>query len=117
MTEFIIGERRSGKTTELIERSIVTGAPILAPSRCACQYILTAAKELGYENLPKPITITNITKYNNNMRSIKDILEHGILIDELDITLQNLFGGIEVKAVTITERAERNITRLFVTTD
>lgn len=117
MTEFIIGERQSGKTTELIKRSIETGAHILAPSKRACEYIKCAAKELGYENLPKPITISDITKYNHNMMSIKGIREHGILIDELDIALQNLFGEIEVKAATITERTERNITRLFVTTD
>lgn len=103
MTEYIIGERRSGKTTELIKRSAETGAVILAPTRAQASCIYDLAKELGY-GISGPITVSDLD--NDDLCNI--IREKGILIDELDYTLVRLCKNIPVTAATITNSGKKN---------
>ncbi len=52
----IFGERRSGKTTELIKQcSQDKYSLIVAPNTCMCDCIYQQSKEMGY-SIPQPIT-------------------------------------------------------------
>lgn len=59
MTEYIIGERRSGKTTELIRKSAETGAYILVANKSTASLIFKQAKMNGYD-IPYPIAIVDV---------------------------------------------------------
>ena len=99
MTEYIIGERRSGKTTELIRRSAETGAYILVANKSTASLIFKQAKMNDY-NIPYPITIDDMLSCTVN----KFVWSKGVLIDELDIILSSLFNGAPIHAVTITQQ-------------
>jgi hypothetical protein len=98
MTEYIIGERRSGKTTELIRRSAETGAYILVANKSTASLIFKQAKMNDYD-IPYPITINEVLSGKSNY-----VMSKGILIDELDMILSGLFNGVPIHAVTITQR-------------
>lgn len=105
MTEYIIGERQSGKTTELIKRSAETGAYILVPNKQMASLVSTQAKMNGYD-IPYPITI-------NEVRSViisSAIRSKGVLIDELDMVLSGLCNGVPIRAVSITKRDFKSLT-------
>lgn len=99
MTEYIIGEHQSGKTTELIRRSAETRAYILVANKSTASLIFKQAKMNGYD-IPYPIAIVDVLSRTIN----KSVWSKGILIDELDIILSGLFDGIPIHAVTITQR-------------
>lgn len=99
MTEYIIGERRSGKTTELIRRSAETGAYILVANKSTASLIFKQAKMNDYD-IPYPITINEVLSGNIS----NYVMSKGILIDELDIILSGLFNGVPIRAATITKR-------------
>lgn len=99
MTEYIIGERRSGKTTELIRRSAETRAYILVANKSMASLIFKQAKMNDYD-IPYPITIDDVLSghIGNN------VMSKGILIDELDMILSGLFDGVPIRAATITKQ-------------
>lgn len=99
MTEYIIGERRSGKTTELIRRSAETGAYILVANKYTASLIFKQAKLNDYD-IPYPITIVDVLSRTIN----KSVRSKGILIDELDMILSGLFDGVPIHAATITKQ-------------
>lgn len=99
MTEYIIGERQSGKTTELIRRSAETGAYILVANKSTASLIFKQAKMNDY-NIPYPITIDDMLSCTVN----KFVWSKGVLIDELDMILSSLFNGAPIRAVTITQQ-------------
>lgn len=99
MTEYIIGERRSGKTTELIRRSAETGAYILVANKYTASLIFNQAKMNDYD-IPYPITINEVLSGNIS----NYVMSKGILIDELDMILSGLFNRVPIHAVTITQR-------------
>lgn len=99
MTEYIIGERQSGKTTELIRRSAETGAYILVANKSTASLIFKQAKMNGYD-IPYPITIDDMLSCTIN----KSVWAKGILIDELDMLLSCLFDGVPIRAATITKQ-------------
>lgn len=99
MTEYIFGARQSGKTTELIRRSDETGAYILVANKSMASLIFKQAKMNGY-NIPYPITIDDMLSCTIN----KSVWSKGILIDELDMILSDLFNGVPIHAVTITQQ-------------
>lgn len=104
MTEYIIGERRSGKTTELIKRSAETGAVILATTRIQAESIYNHAKMLGYGSIPGPITVSDL----ENTDLCDAIRIKGILIDGLDHTLKRLCKNIPVITATITNSGKKD---------
>lgn len=112
MTEYIIGERCSGKTTELIKRSAETGAYILVATKNMASIVSTQAKKAGY-NIPYPITIDDLLACNIS----STVRSKGVLIDELDLILSYLCDGVSVHAVTITKRKISNLTRDAIETN
>lgn len=104
MTEYIMGERRSGKTTELIKRSAETGAYILVATKQMASLVYNQARMNGYD-IPYPITI-------NEVRSVdisSTVRSTGLLIDELDIVLSGLCNNIPIHAVSITKREFKSL--------
>lgn len=99
MTEYIIGERQSGKTTELIRRSAETGAYILVANKSTASLIFKQAKMNGYD-IPYPITIDDMLSCTIN----KSVWVKGILIDELDMILSELLDRVPIRAATITKQ-------------
>lgn len=85
----IVGSRRSGKTTALIELSAITGVPIYAPRHAMAVHIAQQAKDMGV-SIPDPIRFGDDTVRGKRK----------VLIDELGPILQRYFG-IEVVCATI----------------
>lgn len=105
MTEFIIGKRGSGKTTELIKRSAETGAIIVVPNMAQADFLRDQAKAMSFD-IPKPISmkvLDNIVKGKSMPYTYSELRTKGILVDELQTLLYPLFGNIQVDAVTITD--------------
>lgn len=97
----VIGERCSGKTTKLIKRSEKEELLIVTATVTQAENIFIRAKSMGYV-IQKPVSIhqfLNGCRYGGCYRHTK-----GILIDDLDIVLNCIFGDIPVEAVTITDR-------------
>ena len=99
MTEYIIGERRSGKTTELIRRSAETGAYILVANKSTASLVFKQAKMNDYD-IPYPITIDEVLSCTID----RSVWLKGILIDELDMILSRLLVEVPIHAVTITKQ-------------
>lgn len=104
MTDIIIGERGSGKTTELIKRSAETGSVIVTADRTMAHCIHGEAIRMGYNIVP-PMTMTEYLKLGQFNRI-------PILIDEFDLVLRSIIDFKFVDAVTITKRDYQNITYL-----
>ena len=104
MTEYIIGERQSGKTTELIKRSAETGAYILVANKHMASLVYMQAKTNGYD-IPYPITIDDMISVNIS----SDIRSKGVLIDELDMVLPGLCDDVPIHAVTITKQKIKSL--------
>lgn len=84
--------RASGKTTLLIKESAKSQKPIIVGSEFAVQCIMDQAHEMG-ENIPEPISVS---RYINNWNYRHDVdrgLDRysGLLIDELDYVLKQIF--------------------------
>ena len=101
MTEIIIGERGSGKTTELIKRSAETGSYILVATKMMARCIHLSALDMGY-HIPYPITIKEYLTGGVDKRT-------PILIDELDLVLGSIFNLEKVEAVTLTKKDYHDI--------
>lgn len=83
--KIIVGGRASGKTTKLIKESAETGYRIIAFSKDAAKEIYMQAKNLGYDIL-RPISVIEYVLAPPN-----SFEQDGILIDELENTLEALF--------------------------
>ena len=106
MTEYIIGERRSGKTTELIKRSAETGTYILVANKHMASLVSTQAQMNGYA-IPYPITINEVLSGNTSSA----VRSKGVLIDELDMVLSGLCDGVPIRDVTITKQKIKSLIR------
>ena len=95
MTEYIIGERQSGKTTELIKKANMENLLILTGTATMASGICADAKKMGIN-----IHAMSISQFLNQPRQNN---YNGILIDELSIFLAALCRGIPVYGVTITD--------------
>lgn len=84
--------RASGKTTLLIKESARNKKPIVVGNECAVQRIIDQANEMS-EHIPEPI---NLSRYMNNWNyrhSVDREMDkyNGLLIDELDYVLKQIF--------------------------
>jgi len=107
-TDFIYKKRNTGKTTELIKRSAKTGAFIVAQTGAMARAIEWQAEDMGYK-IPKPMGMIHFNSVMNDSRFRKErekIFEKGILVDEFQLMIDDLFGGVPVHAVTITDYSE-----------
>lgn len=109
MTEIIIKERGTGKTTELIKRAAKDGIYILTANQTMAGCIAELARRMGL-HIPFPITVEEYLKGNNFRGSC--ICRDGLLIDDADLVLQTLLSGIPIRAVTISDRGNISMDRL-----
>lgn len=95
--DVICKRRGEGKTTELVKRSAETGEIILVPTRCHVSEILYVAQKHKL-NIPEPITVS---EYERGI--LRGTRYPGILIDDADIVLRQVFSDAPVTAITITK--------------
>lgn len=107
MTNIMIGERCSGKTTHLIERSAREQIYILTSTKERAGCIAKQAKEMGL-NIPFPVTVWEYFRSDKFRGS--SIRIDGLLIDDVDDVIKEIFCGIPIHAVTLTDHG--NIKRL-----
>ena len=97
--DFITGDRGSGKTTELIHRSIETGTPIVACDEIRARRIWENAEKLD-SVFPGVYTIKEVLD-----GALKGTTIKGVMVDDaepiIDYALRKTLG-VEVTAVTIT---------------
>ena len=95
----IIGERCSGKTTKLIEKSAATGAYILTATNSMAGFIAAQANRMGLY-IPRPIS------YESYIRGFvlnPDVRSKGILIDDAALIIARTFPGITVHDIAFTD--------------
>lgn len=81
--EVIGGERRCGKTTELIKRASEDNLYILCANRTMAKLIFEQAKDMKLD-IPHPITIEDLP--------LRSPYVDKVLIDEVEMILQQLIG-------------------------
>lgn len=107
-TDFIYKKRNTGKTTELIKRSAETGAFIIMHTGAMARFIKNQARDMGYK-IPEPMGLIHFNSVMNDPKfreEREEIFEKGILVDEFQLMIDDLFGGVPVHAVTITDYSE-----------
>ena len=109
MTEIIIKERGTRKTTELIKRAAKDGLYILTDTKRSAEYIVDMARRMGLY-IPFPVTMEEYLKGNEFRGSC--IRRDGLLIDDADAVFQTLLSGIPIRAVTISDRGNIFMDRL-----
>ena len=100
MTNVIIGQRCSGKTTRLIRKSAKKLIPILTSTRTRVDAIWGEAQKMGLD-IPFPITLDEYL-HSARFRG-SDIQRTGLLIDDVDDVIGKLFAGIPIHEVTMTD--------------
>jgi hypothetical protein len=93
----IIGKPRTGKTEKLITTSEVTGIPIICPDLSQCRVIYHKAIERGLI-IPEPLTL-----HDFQIGKLKGTGIREILIDNADMILQDVFGDMHIRAITLSE--------------
>ena len=101
MFEIIIGNRGVGKTTELIKKSAETGVHILVPTAMHANELYDRAKQMGL-SIPDSITIEEY--FTIDVFQDTSIVSQGVYIDDAELVLQNLLGGIPIRSITLTRR-------------
>ena len=96
----IVGNRQSGKTTELIKMSAKNNIYILVANYPRAYYLFQQARDMGYE-IPFPVTLHEYLYSNRFVGSI--IRRDGLYIDDVEDVLTELFKPIEIKAITVTK--------------
>lgn len=94
--KLIFGDRHSGKTTELIKESAITGAYIVVSCRNEAHNVFRSANELGL-NIPFPLTVADVMSEPTSSY----IFQKGILIDNLEEIISYLFNYITINAATV----------------
>lgn len=109
MTEIIVKERGTGKTTELIKRAAKDSLYNLTANRMRAGCIAKLARRIGLY-IPFPVTMEEYLKGNKFRGSC--IRRDGLLIDDADDVFQTLLSGIPIRAVTISDRGNISMDRL-----
>ena len=96
----LFGERRSGRTTELIKQAVKENAYILVYDRARAHFVRKLATELGYPELLFPITFQELMN-SRNTGFVKKLL-----IDDADDILESLCvrQGWEVLMMALCKR-------------
>ena len=101
--EIIYKGRGQGKTAELIKRSAETGTYIVVSNRNHALNIVRQAQEMGYDNIPFPITIEEVVRYGFRGTYIQRVL-----VDDADLIIQQLLDPVECETITLTKTDWRN---------
>lgn len=107
-TEILVGSSGIGKTSELIKRSAESGIYILVANRKRAEFLVKQATDMKLY-IPFPVTLQEWLSSSNRFHG-SSIHRDGILIDDIDDVIKELFLPIEIKAVTL--RTPRVITNL-----
>ena len=91
----LLMHRQTGKTTACIRASSGTGYVIIVPTMVQGEYVKRKAKEMNLE-IPEPILFHDAVTNRSVLMGIK-----GIIIDELNMCVQSLFGDIPVVLATV----------------
>ena len=95
-----IGERCSGKTTRLIERSAREQLYILVSNERKAKFIFNTAKKMGLV-IPYPVTVSQYL-YDIKFRG-SSIRRDGLLIDDAESVLWELLSNIPIHEITLTD--------------
>lgn len=103
MTLNIYGGRCSGRTAMLIKMSAATGKYILCRNRQEARHIADMANEMKLY-IPYPVTVEEYFKSDKFTGSF--IRRDGLLIDNVDLVVKEIFKGIDIHAVTFEKTPE-----------
>jgi hypothetical protein len=98
--KIILGERCSGKTTNLIAASATTGATIITATNNAKKGIICHAQNMGL-TIPNPMTLPELVCMSGHGRQEK-FMEKGIIVDDIELVLSRLFYGLPIERVSLT---------------
>ena len=101
--EIIYKGRGQGKTAELIKRSAETGIYIVVSNRNHALNIVRRAQEMGYNNIPFPITIEEVLRHGFRGTYIKKVL-----VDDVDLIIKYLLKSVECETMTLTKSEEND---------
>lgn len=92
----VYGQRRSGKTTELIKQcSQDRYSLIVAPNKPMCDVIFQQSKEMGY-NIPQPITFHAFLHGQFNGYTVEKFY-----FDELIMSLETVTKGVPIESIVL----------------
>lgn len=97
-TKIILGDRQTGKTTELIKQSVALGAPIVCQFKDEPELIRKLAVENGIQ-VPETIMASDLMEYQTSS-SGRDF-PNGICIDDPWMLLKTLLNYVDIAAVTV----------------
>ena len=98
--KIIIGDRGSGKTSRLIMESYYSRATIITPTTLDRENTLLRANEMVV-TIPIPLTIRELMSMEPHARK-RQFSDNGIIIDDLDRLLYELFSFLPINAISIT---------------
>ena len=98
-TIVIVGKGGTGKTAELIKRSAESGIYILVANRKRAEILVKQAEDMKLY-IPFPVTLQEWLQSSNRF-SGSSIRRDGLLIDDIDDVIKELFTPIEIKAVAL----------------
>lgn len=87
MNRLILGDRRTGKTLRILKLAETTGKPIIVSSRDMKKVTERFAKQLGFN-----VKVYSVKEFQDC--HMKYEFRNGVLIDELGLILQSIFGEI-----------------------
>lgn len=97
--EIIVGERKSGKSTELIKISAERQIPIIVQSQKQVDFIMDMAKRMNFK-IPKPLSARQWLNQKDS-----SLMRRGALVDEVQAVIETLLGS-NVVAMTISSYGE-----------
>lgn len=113
-TEILVGEGGTGKTAELIKKSAESGIYILVANRKRAEILMEQAEDMKLY-IPFPVTLREWLRSDNRFHG-SSIRRDGLLIDDIDDVIRELFLPIEIKAVTLrTPYVIKNLDRVAAT--
>lgn len=103
-TRLIIKDRGTGKSTQLLFTSAVTGYPIIVPYQIRIDYLLSKAAELNLI-IPQPMTIDEFRSHNYGGQIDNILIDEGH--DLIGLAL-DAYMGCHVTAVTLSDMIKEN---------
>lgn len=98
-TKIIVGISGAGKTAELIKRSAESGIYILVANRKRAEILAKQAEDMKLY-IPFPVTLQEWLRSSTRFHG-SSIRRDGLLIDDIDDVIKELFSPIEIKAVAL----------------
>lgn len=102
MAVVYVGGRGDGKTLRMIKRSAETRSTIVVLNSKHVERIKVMAKKLGYD-IPEPM---GISQFRDDYYRVGRDFRNGVLIDDFDLIIRDLFKGVPINAITVTNDNE-----------